>query len=101
MNNLVGNAIKYGLDKGSVRLRPEDTGKLIRVEVYNDSEPITEDQRTKVFKRFSRLGGEQGKKVRSTGLGLFVTKEMVQKHGDRIWVEPRETGNSFIFEIEK
>ena len=100
-NNLIGNAVKYGVDKGNITLNSENSGQKIRVEVYNDSQPITEDQKKRLFRRFSRLGGEQGKKVKGTGLGLFVTKEIVQKHGGRIWVEPRENGNSFIFEIEK
>jgi two-component system NtrC family sensor kinase len=100
-NNLIGNAIKYGMDKGRVILSLEDSGRQVRVEVYNDSRPITEDEKERLFKRFSRLGGEQGKRVKGTGLGLFITKEIIDKHGGRIWVEPRENGNSFIFEIGK
>jgi len=100
-NNLVGNAIKYGVDKGKVTLNSEDSGQMVRVEVYNDSRPITRDEKRKLFKRFSRLGGEQGKKVKGTGLGLFITKEIIDKHGGKIWVEPRENGNSFVFEITK
>ena len=100
-NNLVGNAIKYGGDKGKVTLKSEDLGNRVRVEVYNDSRPITEDEKKSLFKRFSRLGGERGKKIKGTGLGLFITREIIEKHGGRIWIEPRENGNSFIFEIEK
>ena len=100
-NNLIGNAIKYGMDKGKVILSLEDSGRQVRVEVYNDSRPITEDEEERLFKRFSRLGGEQGKRIKGTGLGLFITKEIIDKHGGRIWVEPRENGNSFIFEIKK
>jgi signal transduction histidine kinase len=100
-NNLIGNAIKYGLDGGKIRLSSEVSTQTVRVEVYNDSQPITEDQKKRLFRRFSRLGGEQGKKVKGTGLGLFVTKEIIDRHGGRIWVEPRENGNSFIFEIER
>lgn len=100
-NNLIGNAIKYGVDNGKVILSSKDLGHKVRVELYNDSRPITEDQKKMLFKRFSRLGGKQDKKVKGTGLGLFISKEIIQKHGGRIWVEPRENGNSFIFEIEK
>jgi len=100
-NNLVGNAIKYGVDNGRVILKAEDLGQRVRVEVYNDSRPITEEEKGRLFKRFSRLGSGRNKKIRGTGLGLFVTKEIVNKHGGQIWVEPKENGNSFVFEIEK
>lgn len=100
-NNLVGNAIKYGVDNGTVKLKSEDLGQRVRVEIYNDSRPITEEEKGRLFQRFSRLGGERGKKVKGTGLGLFIVKEIICKHGGQIWVEPRENGNSFIFEIEK
>ena len=98
-NNLIGNAIKYGVDKGKVTLSSEDSGQRVHVEVYNDSRPITKDEKRRLFKRFSGLEGERNKGVKGTGLGLFVTKEIIDKHGGRIWVEPRENGNSFVFEI--
>jgi two-component system NtrC family sensor kinase len=100
-NNLVGNAIKYGLDKGKVILGSEDLGRRVQIEIYNDSRPIQEQEKEKLFKKFSRLGTLKEKEVKGTGLGLFVTKEIITKHGGEIWVEPKENGNSFIFQLEK
>jgi two-component system NtrC family sensor kinase len=100
-NNLVGNAVKYGLDKGKVILTSKDLGRKIQIEIYNDSLPIQEHEKEKLFKKFSRLGTLKEKEVKGTGLGLFVTKEIVKKHGGDIWVEPKENGNSFIFQLEK
>ncbi|MFA5238799.1 MAG: cache domain-containing protein [Phycisphaerae bacterium] len=100
-NNLVSNAIKYGIDGGRLEIKvTPDNGKL-RVEVYNDSEPITEEQKDKLFKKFSRLDVPSATKVKGTGLGLYITKQVIEKHGGRIWLEPRQAGNSFIFEIER
>jgi len=53
-----------------------------------------------LFKKFSRLNTPGAPKSKGTGLGLFITKEIIEKHGGTIWVEPREEGNSFIFQIE-
>ncbi len=100
-NNLVGNAIKYGLDGGKVILSSEVIAGKVRIEIYNDSRPIGKDEKAKLFKKFSRLQNPGEKTVKGTGLGLFVTKEIIVKHGGNIRVEPRENGNSFIFEIEK
>ncbi|MDD5327486.1 MAG: cache domain-containing protein [Phycisphaerae bacterium] len=100
-NNLISNAIKYGIDGGRLEIKvTPDNGKLL-VEVYNDSEPITEEQKDKLFKKFSRLDVPAASKVKGTGLGLYITKQVIEKHGGRIWIEPREAGNSFIFEIER
>jgi two-component system NtrC family sensor kinase len=100
-NNLVGNAVKYGVDNGKVAVSCEDLGDEIRVEVYNDSRPITREQADGLFQKFSRLQADEHKDVRGTGLGLFITKEIVAQHAGKIWVEPREKGNSFIFQIDK
>jgi signal transduction histidine kinase len=100
-NNLISNAIKYGLDRGKIALSSEDQGSRVQVEVYNDSIPIKEDERARLFKRFSRLEAKADKKSKGTGLGLFITREIILKHGGDIWVEPKENGNSFIFQIEK
>jgi two-component system NtrC family sensor kinase len=100
-NNLVGNAVKYGLDKGKIILGSEDLGGKVQIEIYNDSRPIQEQEKEKLFKKFSRLGTLKEKEVKGTGLGLFVTKEIITKHGGDIWVEPKENGNSFIFQLEK
>lgn len=100
-NNLVGNAIKYGAEKGKIVISAMDLGDTIRVEVYNDGRPITDEEKGRLFKRFSRLASADGKKVRGSGLGLFITKDIIEKHGGTIRVEPREKGNAFIFEIKK
>jgi len=100
-NNLLGNAIKYGLEKGKITLKSEDLKDKVQIEVYNDSRPIREDEKEKLFKKFSRLEDSKDKKIKGTGLGLFLTKEIITQHGGEIWVRPEENGNSFIFQIEK
>ncbi len=100
-NNLLGNAVKYGLEKGKVILSSQLLEDKVQIEIYNDSRPIREDEKEKLFKKFSRLEDSKDKKIKGTGLGLFLTKEIITKHGGDIWVRPEENGNSFIFQIEK
>jgi len=98
-NNLITNAIKYGLECGNIVLSSSKCNGNIEIEVYNDSVPISQQEKGKLFKRFSRLDNPATKDVKGTGLGLFITQQIIEKHGGKIWVEPRENGNSFIFQL--
>lgn len=100
-NNLVSNAIKYSPDAGQISMMARAVNGKIEVEVYNDSTPLSEEQRARLFQKFSRLDNPETKKVKGTGLGLYITKQIIERHGGDIRVEPREHGNSFVFQIER
>jgi signal transduction histidine kinase len=100
-NNLLNNAIKYGTEGGQIRLTCRDKGEFITLDVYNDSRPIAESMKNQLFKKFSRLDVPEKKMVKGTGLGLYITKQIVESHGGTIGVKPKEQGNSFIFTIRK
>ncbi len=100
-NNLISNAIKYGLDDGDIRIDSRILGTKVEIEVYNDSVPIAQDQLPLLFQKFSRLNNKATRGVKGTGLGLFITRQIIEEHGGSIRVQPREKGNSFIFQIER
>ncbi|MHC5142558.1 MAG: cache domain-containing protein [Planctomycetota bacterium] len=100
-NNLLNNAIKYGTEGGQIRLTCRDKGEFITLDVYNDSRPIAESMKNQLFKKFSRLDVPEKKMVKGTGLGLYITKQILESHGGTIGVKPKEQGNSFIFTIRK
>lgn len=100
-NNLINNAAKYGTDGGLIQLSARRENGRIEVEVYNDGRPIQPDQISQLFKKFSRLDNPEKRKVKGTGLGLYITKQIVEAHGGDIRVEPRGNGNAFIFHIER
>lgn len=97
--NLISNAIKYGKNNGTIVFNSKSYDGHVEIEVYNDSVPIKEEQKAKLFQRFSRLDNAETRTVKGTGLGLFITKQIIEKHGGTIWVEPKENGNSFIFQL--
>jgi two-component system, NtrC family, sensor kinase len=99
-NNLISNAIKYGRENGRILIKSKVNGSKVEIDVYNDSTPISAEQKERLFKKFSRLETAETKKVKGTGLGLYITMQIIEKHGGRIRVEPRHAGNSFIFEID-
>ncbi|HNV86267.1 MAG TPA: cache domain-containing protein [Candidatus Omnitrophota bacterium] len=98
-NNLLGNALKYGTQGGVVRIDLKEYPDGAEVRFYNDGSPIPEDQKPFLFKRFSRLPGSE--KIKGTGLGLFIVKEIVEKHGGKVWVESQAGGNTFIFTLKR
>lgn len=100
-NNLISNAAKYSTGGGQVEVKSSTEDNKVVIEVYNDSRPISEDAKSKLFKKFSRLDVPERKTVKGTGLGLYISKEIVEAHGGKIYVVPRDKGNSFIFHIER
>ncbi len=100
-NNLVSNAIKYSIEGGRIEANSQVINGKAAIAVYNDSTPINEQQKEKLFRKFSRLDCPETKRVKGTGLGLYITKQIIERHGGTIRVEPQEKGNTFIFEIER
>jgi two-component system NtrC family sensor kinase len=100
-NNLINNAAKYGTEGGQIILSARAEGPMVTVEVYNDGRPISEQERAMLFRKFSRLNTPEKKKVKGTGLGLYITKQIIESHGGHIEVQAKENGNSFIFQIPK
>ncbi|MEW5894762.1 MAG: cache domain-containing protein [Candidatus Omnitrophota bacterium] len=97
VNNLLSNAIKYGLQGGNIRINAKEHDGMVEVEVYNDGEPIASVDISKLFKKFSRIVYQGMEAVKGTGIGLFISKEIIEKHGGKIWVEPALKGNAFKF----
>jgi signal transduction histidine kinase len=100
-NNLIGNAVKYAVSPGKVVLSSQLGDNYIEIEIYNDGVPLTDSQKDKLFKKFSRLDSAAGKKIQGTGLGLFITREIIQRHGWEIWVEAKEKGNTFKLKLKR
>jgi signal transduction histidine kinase len=100
VNNLIGNAVKYGRERSAIVVNGGRTGQSIELEVFSEGRPISTEEQGKLFKRFSRLDtSPEGKKMRGTGLGLFISSQIVERHCGTIRCVARENGNSFIVSI--
>ncbi|MFH0984338.1 MAG: ATP-binding protein [Candidatus Omnitrophota bacterium] len=94
--NLVSNAIKYTPEGQTVTVRvfEEPQKGFIRAEVEDTGKGIPEDQREKIFDKFTRIGTEQQE---GTGLGLPIAQDLVVLHGGKIWVEAvSPSGSRFV-----
>jgi len=91
VGNLVNNAIKYGTEGTPVRLTLAARGKEIVFSVRNEGVGISaEDIRGRLFKRFERLKQKGTEGVKGSGLGLYISKTIVDKHKGRIWAESEQ-----------
>lgn len=84
--NLLSNASKYGAEGGLVRVFGQRLNGMVELHVWNEGAGVAEDQREELFRKFSRLE-PPGEQQRGTGLGLFITREIVRKHGGDIRAE--------------
>ena len=101
-SNLIGNVLKYGQEGGKIWCGFREEPEEFLFYVKNEGRGIPADQLTKVFEKFSRLGGELERARGGTGLGLFNSKEVVERHGGRIWAESEEgKWANFLFTIPK
>jgi PAS domain S-box-containing protein len=84
--NLLSNAVKYSGDGASVTVRTELVGGRIRLAVADTGPGLSEEQQKRLFQPFERLGAERTT-VQGTGLGLALTKKLVDAMGGDIGVE--------------
>ena len=84
--NLLDNALKYGNQEGRVKLGFEEKDGVMQFEVWNEGPGLTPEQLPRLFEKFVRFD-TPAESSRSTGLGLFITRDILTKHGGRIWAE--------------
>jgi len=102
LNNLIGNAIKFTPENGTIKvgvsLRREK--KEICVSVSDNGIGIAKEDLDKIFNRFYQAGERTLTDISGTGIGLAISKEIVELHGGRIWADSSEQGGAtFSFTI--
>ena len=96
--NLVENAVKYSPDGGRVEVRLERVGGQLRVTVADEGLGIPLAEQERIFEKFHRLDPNQTRGVGGTGLGLYISAELVGRMGGRLSVES-EPGEGSAFSI--
>ncbi|MBI2773762.1 MAG: GAF domain-containing protein [Chloroflexi bacterium] len=85
--NLVDNAIKYSPAGRPIQIRVSEQAGEARCDVLDDGIGIARSQLDHVFELFFRSGGDDSSRTPGLGLGLYIAREIVERHGGRIWLE--------------
>ncbi len=100
VTNLVDNAIKYTPNGGSVGVKVKRYDDEIRISVSDTGLGITPENQKHLFERHRRIAREEYKKIKGSGLGLFIVKSVAQRHDGDAWVESVENeGSTFYMSI--
>jgi signal transduction histidine kinase len=87
LTNLLDNAVKYSPQGGELRVRlgPSDDGVLLQV--HDDGIGLAAESVDAVFEPFGRAPNAARRHIPGMGLGLYICREIAQRHGGRIWAE--------------
>lgn len=98
--NLVNNAIKFSPENGQVDIEGKNEGDVFSIKVHDNGIGIDKKYHGKIFAKFVQLDSAYTKKESSTGLGLTITKELVELHGGKISLMSEvNNGSTFIVSI--
>lgn len=100
--NLLDNAVKYsgGVPKISIRTRKAGFNNRIAILVRDNGIGIPPNELKRIFRRFYRVGNKSESKAKGTGLGLFIVKSIIEKHGGKISAESRGEGKGSTFLVQ-
>jgi PAS domain S-box-containing protein len=96
-SHLIGNAIKFNHRGGRITIEVQGMGDKVILNMSDTGIGVPQDKLPKIFDRFYQVDGSTTRKFEGTGLGLYLTKGIVERHGGSIWAESEEgAGSKFI-----
>ncbi|MFX1296798.1 MAG: PAS domain S-box protein, partial [Promethearchaeota archaeon] len=100
LSNLLTNAIKYTPPRGWIDIKTELTNEYVIVSIKDNGIGFTEEEKEKIFKQFGKIerygqGLDLG--IDGTGLGLYISKKIIESHGGEIWMESKGRNKGSVF----
>ena len=101
VTNLIDNAVKYSGERVKVAVELVKLGaRRVAINVKDQGTGITGGELKRIFRRFYRIPGALGVRVRGTGLGLSIVRAVARRHGGRAYAESAGTGKGSRFTLE-
>lgn len=102
IENIISNAIKYSPKGKTIHINLEVIEDVIRISVVDEGPGIRTEEVGKLFGKFQRLSARPTGGESSTGLGLYIVKQIVELHNGKIWVESEYgSGSTFFIELPR
>jgi two-component system sensor histidine kinase VicK len=102
LRNLLDNAIKYSPNGGLVVVRGEARPNEVTLSVADQGEGIAPEHLNRLFEKYFRIKSGLGRHVVGAGLGLPISRTIVESHGGRIWAESQlHQGTVFYFTLPR
>jgi PAS domain S-box-containing protein len=106
MTNLLSNALKFTPEKGRIRIEscavsePSGGTRCLKVSVSDTGKGIAKEDLERIFEKFVQVGARTPMEIRGTGLGLPITRKIIELHRGKIWVESEPgKGSTFSFTL--
>jgi len=93
-SNIMDNAIKFTIS-GEINIRGEMDNQKVHIQISDTGIGIPKDRLEKIFDRFYQVDSSKVRKYSGTGLGLWISKNIIEAHGGRIWAESKNSGSTF------
>lgn len=102
ITNLLGNAIKFSPENGKIEIWARGDDSEVTVDIRDYGKGIAPRDMSRLFQRFAQLDSSTTRKAGGTGLGLVISKGIVEQHGGKIWVESTTgKGSTFSFSLPR
>ncbi len=98
VTNLIENAIKYSQPCETVEVKLFSKGGKVHLQVADHGIGIADEEKSRIFERFYRVGSEETRNTKGTGLGLYIVKQVLDKHQASIQVRDNRPAGS-VFEV--
>lgn len=100
VSNLISNAIKYSPHGKRIEVSCSSAQDNIQVSIRDEGMGIKEEDRKHLFERFYRISTSHRENISGFGIGLYLSKEIVERHGGKIWLESESgIGSTFSFSL--
>ena len=97
--NLVNNAVKYSPEHTTIHVRVRREHAYVILEVHNESKALSQAELEHIFEPFYRTLDAENSPIKGWGLGLTISKEIVERHGGQVWAESSE-GKGITFFVK-